>query len=151
MASSSALDGPTGGYRNAPTSAPVTDPTSGDLPPGWSPPAGGVLSLEPRELAGAVAKFHEAAAAASRAASGAPRAGAGTGYGVDPWGSDPLGAAFGGRYAEPAQHLPVALEALSQLLDGTADQLARTGRAFAETDEHAAGEVRKLMRSDARD
>ncbi|MFE0022030.1 hypothetical protein [Amycolatopsis sp. NPDC059021] len=151
MAPVSALDGPTGGYRNAPTSAPGIDPFPATTNPQWTAPPGGVISLDQRELAGAVAKFHEAAAAASRAASGAPRTGDGTAYGVAPWGSDPLGAAFGGRYADPAQHLPTALEALSKLLDGVADQLARTGRVFDDTDKHAAGDVRKIVRTDARD
>ncbi|MFD9888113.1 hypothetical protein ACFWY9_02135 [Amycolatopsis sp. NPDC059027] len=151
MAPASALDGPTGGYRNAPTSAPGIDPFPANTDPQWTPQPGGVLSLDPSELSGAVAKFREAAAAASRAASSAPRTGDGTAYGVAPWGSDPLGAAFDGRYADPAEHLPAALEALSKLLDGTADQLTRIGHRFAETDEHAADTVRRIMRSDARD
>lgn len=151
VASSSALDGPTGGYRNAPTSAPGVNPAGGDSPPSWNLPTDGVLSVDLVELERAVSTFQEAAAAASQSVNDAPLTGDGSVFGIAPWGSDPLGAAFGSQYAEPAQCMRAALEALTILLQETADKLARVGRGFAEADEQASAVVGNSTRFDARD
>ncbi|MEV0088375.1 hypothetical protein [Saccharopolyspora sp. NPDC050642] len=132
----SPLDGPTGGYRNAPTSAPEAGYGLA-APQEWTP-AGGVLSVDQTELRRAVALFQEAAAAARSSAGKAPRV---AGQGLPPWGDDPLGAAFGGGYRDPAEQACAALDELSGLLGDVADRLVAAGRTFAETEaqnvEHA--------------
>ncbi|QIZ35019.1 hypothetical protein [Saccharopolyspora sp. ASAGF58] len=126
----SPLDGPTGGYRNAPTAAPGVGYES-VTPSAWTPPAGGVLSFDRTQLRRAVALFQAAAASARSAAGKAPRV---AGQGLSPWGGDPLGSAFGSNYQDPAEQACTALDELSDLLDGVVDRLAAVGRNFAETE-----------------
>ncbi|MEV0699387.1 hypothetical protein AB0I53_15915 [Saccharopolyspora sp. NPDC050389] len=137
----SPLDGPTGGYRNAPTSAPEAGYESAE-PAARTPPAGGVLSFDQTELQRAVALFQAAAASAGSAAGKAPRVAE---QGLPPWGDDPLGAAFGGGYRDPAEQACAALGELSGLLDDVADQLVAAGRNFAETEAQNIEHARKLQ------
>ncbi|GAA1982201.1 hypothetical protein [Amycolatopsis minnesotensis] len=146
----SALDGPTGGYRNAPVSAPGVNALSGSPPPAWGGGLpGGVLSVRPTELMHAVSAFQEAAAAASQAANTAPHTTSLSDTVTSdtaPWGADPLGAAFGSRYTEPARQVPAALEALAKVLHETADRLGRTTRGFVDADDQAAAMVKHHAR-----
>jgi hypothetical protein len=137
----SALDGPTGGYRNAPTSAPGVDFGAVLPAASWDTAAGGVISVDLAELGRAVMLFHDAAQAAGRAAGAAPRPVAGSAFGVAPWGGDPLGAAFGNQYAGPSEQLPEALESLRALLTGTADRLEAARDGFAAAEERATEEA----------
>ncbi|MEU6270445.1 hypothetical protein [Saccharopolyspora shandongensis] len=137
----SPLDGPTGGYRNAPTSAPEAGHGS-SAPPQWTPPADGALSFDQTELQRAAALFRAAAASAGSAAAKAPRVAE---QGLPPWDDDPLGAAFDGGYRDPAEQACAALGELSGLLADVADQLVATGRNFAETEAQNIEHARKLQ------
>ncbi|WP_433259837.1 hypothetical protein ACQPZF_21750 [Actinosynnema sp. CS-041913] len=98
------------------------------------------------ELGRAVMSFHDAAQAAGRAASTAPRPIAGSAFGVAPWGGDPLGAAFGNQYAGTSEQLPEALEALRALLTVTAGKLAAARDGFAAAEGRATEEAAGLSR-----
>jgi hypothetical protein len=95
----------------------------------------GVLVVDPGEVGKAVAAFQVAAADASAAAATAGGL-AGGGPAMAPvWGSDPLGQAFGDQYVPVAQSLAAALEAVAQLFDAIAGQLADAIAAFAAAEE----------------
>jgi hypothetical protein len=136
MAPSFALDGPAGGYRNAPTSAPAS-PAAPGVPPPWVMPSGGVISVDEAVLGQAVTLFRLAAADAAGVAAKVPRPVVGSELGAAPWGDDPLGAAFGAQYADPAQQMGVALDELAGLLTGVADQLASVTGTFVAAEDRA--------------
>jgi hypothetical protein len=125
---------PTGGYRNAPTSAPVPPGGPGPVPPdGFT--TQGVLVVNTAELGLAVTAFQDVAATTEAATSMAADGTAGGSLGNAPWGSDPLGASFGAQYAPVAQALNGALDELGQVFAGIASQLAATQSAFTAVEE----------------
>ncbi|MCE7010057.1 hypothetical protein LWC34_54115 [Kibdelosporangium philippinense] len=123
------IDGPAGGYRNAPTGAPAVGAAvpGGSTP--WSP--SGQFSVDTGELAQAVAAFRGAAESAVAAQAGMPSA---TGT---PWGTDPLGKSFEGQYLGPAEGVQDAVSALARLLEDTADKLDAIRRNAETTEQNA--------------
>ena len=123
-----------GGYRNAPTSAPVPPGGPGPVPPGTVATQGAYV-VDTDKLGLAVTAFQDVAAAARAATSQAAAGTEGGSLGNAPWGSDPLGASFGAQYAPVAQALTNALDGLAQVFAAIASQLALTQSVFAAAEE----------------
>ncbi|MEU5852139.1 hypothetical protein [Saccharopolyspora shandongensis] len=106
-----------------------------------------MLVYDEGELQRAVTLFQAAADTGAEAARMAPK---NADQGLPPWGSDPLGKAFGGQYKEPADQLGAALDQLAGLFHGVSDQLNAITRQFNETE---AGNIELVRRTafDGRD
>ncbi|WP_162625199.1 hypothetical protein [Streptomyces cadmiisoli] len=127
----SALDGPTGGYRNSPVVAQTID-SPPPVPSAWNP-SSEVLVVDYQAFLRAVATFQSAADSMRQAAGSAPQTGEGHATGAAPWGDDSFGAAFGNQYAPPAQLMNDALAGLSALFEGVSRSLASMQQSFADT------------------
>ena len=128
---------PTGGYRNAPTSAP---PSPGA--PGTQGPSEGTVFTDPivvdtEALTSAAAMFHAAAQAANAQIQAAHAQTENSEEGATPWGSDPLGAAFGESYVPVQQAMDQGLAALVALLDDIGDRLTTAAGVYTGAEDDA--------------
>jgi hypothetical protein len=132
-----------GGYRNAPVSAPIPVLQPPILPELF--PGAGALVVDTTALNAAVRAAHDAADVAEQAAgdiqSTINRSG------PAPWGDDPaLGQVFDGAFSAPHANLIKVLEGLPSLLQHVAQLLDTTGTVLADAEESSAAAAASLTR-----
>jgi hypothetical protein len=112
----------TGGYRNAPVSAPAP-PGAPAGSPGSGFSTDGVVVVDPDQIRIAAAGFRRVAEDVRSAVQDAMNRTQGGSLGAAPWGSDPLGKSFEAQYVPVVQPFTEALNQLHDLFDGLADRL----------------------------
>ena len=134
---------PTGGYRNAPTSAPTPPPVVGP-PPSDAPVFANVVVVDTSKIDMGAAGFAAAAGDAQNVVT-LTRAGTQNNeLGATPWGTDPLGAAFGAQYVPVAQAADQAMDALAGMLSDIADRLTTASKTFTGAEDFALGTANSL-------
>jgi uncharacterized protein YukE len=135
---------PTGGYRNAPTSAPG-GPNQIPLPPTHVDSAG-LVAVDLDALKIAVTDFEGLKTQAS-----APyKASSSYSAGAHPWGQDAMGASFENNYLPSATGAQQALEALVDLFSSLADAMKDTHKDYKDTDDHTTAVVVDLAKVSGR-
>jgi hypothetical protein len=141
MAEDTKAPDPTGGYRNAPTSAPGSPDTIAPVPTHID--TVGLVAVDLDALRVAVQSFEDlkAQADAPYKASSAYSAGA------HPWGEDPMGASFEQNCLPSATGAQQALEALVGLFSGLADAMKDTHKDYKNADDYSTAEVTRLAKT----
>jgi hypothetical protein len=143
MAQTPPSNDPTGGYRNAPTSAPA--PPGG---PNALPSDAGLfqhlLVVDTAKILRGAAEFRTAAEDARTSVADARQRTEGGELRATPWGSDPLGTAFGSQYVPVAQAMDQALDGIVGLLSEIADRLTAASGLLTGADDFAMSTAKSL-------